>query len=120
MEHPGFFERAAPIPLQVLAQKLGAELGAGADAGALIYDVKPLDEAGPGHVSFLDNRKYLPQLAGTGASACVVAPAFAQRVPERTAALVMGTPYRGFALALQLFYPDAMSPKAAQAESQAA
>ena len=33
------------------------------------------------------------------------------RVPAGTAALVMDAPYRGFALALQLFYPDAMLPE---------
>ena len=56
-------------------------------------------------------------LAATRASACLVAPAFAARVPEGTAALVMAQPYRGFALALQLFYPDAMFPKAAHGAS---
>src|SRR5262249_41055983 len=48
---------------------------------------------------------------------CLVAPAFANRVPASVAALVMAQPYRGFALALQHFYPDAMLPKAAMARS---
>jgi predicted transcriptional regulator len=74
-----------------------------------------LAEAGAGHISFVDNRKFLPQLSTTRASACLVAPAFAQRVPEPTTALVMDAPYRGFALALQHFYPDALFPKAAMA-----
>ena len=29
MEHPGFFERAAPVRLDDLAQKVGAQLAAG-------------------------------------------------------------------------------------------
>ena len=33
MEHPGFFERAAPLRLEALAQKVGAQLGPGTDAG---------------------------------------------------------------------------------------
>jgi UDP-3-O-[3-hydroxymyristoyl] glucosamine N-acyltransferase len=117
MEHPGFFERAAPVRLDALAQKLGAQLGAGADPGILIQDVKALADAGQGHVSFFDNRKYLDLLASTRASACLVAPAFAARVPERTAALVLPQPYRGFALALQLLYPDAMRSKTAMAQA---
>jgi UDP-3-O-[3-hydroxymyristoyl] glucosamine N-acyltransferase len=115
MQHPGFFERAAPIRLAVLAGKIGAQLAPAADPEGLIEDVRPLAEAGPGHLSFVDNRKYLPQLSATRAAACLVAPQFAERVPGHTAALLTEAPYRGFALALQMFYPDAMQPKAAAA-----
>jgi UDP-3-O-[3-hydroxymyristoyl] glucosamine N-acyltransferase len=113
MEHPGFFERAAPIPLGILADKLGAKLAAGADPAAPIHDVKPLSEAKPGELSFLDNRRYLGQLEITRASACLIAPAFAERAPQGTAALVIGAPYRAFAQALALFYPEAGFPKTA-------
>jgi UDP-3-O-[3-hydroxymyristoyl] glucosamine N-acyltransferase len=115
MEHPGFFERAAPLRLDVLAQKVDAALPAGADPSLLIYDVKALGDAGPGQVSFLDNRKYLSLLAGTRASACFVASAFASRVPTGAAALVVANPYRAFAQALGILYPDAMRSKAAMA-----
>jgi UDP-3-O-[3-hydroxymyristoyl] glucosamine N-acyltransferase len=117
MEHPGFFERAAPIRLEVLAQKVGAKLGPGADPAAVIHDVKALADAGAGHVTFLDNRRYLGQLAITRASACLIAPPFIGRVPEGVAPLVMALPYRGFAIALQHFYPEAMMPKAAMTEA---
>lgn len=115
MEHPGFFERAPPCRLADLAGKIGAQLGPGADGAALISDVRPLADAGVGDLSFVDNRKYLSQLAVTRARGCLVAPAFLARVPATCAALVMDAPYRGFALALQLFYPEAMQPKAAMA-----
>ena len=62
MEHPGFFERAAPVRLEALAQKVGAQLGPGANPDILIHDVKSLADAGAGDVTFLDNRKYLSQL----------------------------------------------------------
>jgi UDP-3-O-[3-hydroxymyristoyl] glucosamine N-acyltransferase len=113
MEHPGFFERAAPMSLRVLADKLGATLAEGANADILVRDVKALSDAGEGDLSFLDNRKYLPQLAATRASACLVAPAFSARAPEGTAVLVVDAPYRAFAQALTLFYPDSLTPKAA-------
>jgi UDP-3-O-[3-hydroxymyristoyl] glucosamine N-acyltransferase len=113
MEHPGFFDRAAPISLRVLADKLGAKLAVGADPDTLIQDVKALSDAARGDLAFLDNRKYLPQLEATRASACLVAPAFAARVPDGTAALVVDSPYRAFAQALTLFYPDSLTPKAA-------
>src|SRR5262245_57574977 len=115
MEHPGFFERAAPIRVADLAAKIGAKLGGNADPDALVHDVKPLADAGRRDLSFIDNRKYLPLLASTQALACLVAPQFASRMPTGTAALTLDAPYRGFALALQHFYPDALRPKAAMA-----
>ena len=115
MEHPGFFDRAAPTSLGVLADKLGGRLADSADAEALVRDVKALSDAGRGDLAFLDNRKYLPQLEATRASACLVAPTFATRVPGGTAALVVEAPYRAFARALALFYPDSLTPKAAMA-----
>lgn len=116
MEHPGFFERAAPVPLGLLAEKLGIALPEGADAGIAIYDVRPLSEAEPGQISFLDNRKYMGQLATTRASACLIAPAFAGRVPAGTIALPVAQPYRAFAQALAIFYPDSMFPKVGQSK----
>ncbi len=114
MEHPGFFERAGPFPLRVVAEKAGATLAAGTDGEQLIYDVRPLADAAAGHLSFLDNRKYLPDAEATKAAACLIQPAFSARLPVGVTALESRAPYRGFALALQLFYPQAMRSKAAE------
>lgn len=113
MEHPGFFERAPPMAVGELALKLEAELQPGTDPSRPVHDVKSLADAGPEHVSFIDNRKYLDALATTVAGVCLVAPALAERVPVGTIRLVTRAPYRAFARALQVFYPDAMLPKAA-------
>jgi UDP-3-O-[3-hydroxymyristoyl] glucosamine N-acyltransferase len=113
MHHPGFFVRSAPVRLADLAGRLGASLPPEANAEALIEDVRPLAEAQPQHLSFLDNRKYMPQLRETRAGACLIAPDFAERVPATTVALATKAPYRGFAAALQIFYPEALQPKAA-------
>ena len=66
-----------------------------------------------GDLSFLDNPKYLPLFAATGATACLVAPKFATQAPSGTACLITPEPYRAFARALLLFYPDALNPKGA-------
>lgn len=110
MEHPGFYDRAGPFALSAVAKAAEAQMPAGADASRMIEDVRPLAEAGPSDLSFLDNKKYLPQLAGSNAGACLVEPAFAARVGTGTNALITKAPYRGFALALALFYPQAMQP----------
>jgi UDP-3-O-[3-hydroxymyristoyl] glucosamine N-acyltransferase len=115
MEHPGFFERAGPFSLAEVAKATQAELGPGADPALLVADVRALSDAAARDLSFVDNRKYLKQLEATRAAACLVAPALADRLPEATAPLLTPEPYRGFALALRMFYPDALFPKMAQA-----
>jgi UDP-3-O-[3-hydroxymyristoyl] glucosamine N-acyltransferase len=112
MEHPGFFERAGPFSLLAMIEAAGAAASAEVDLQAEIKDVRPLDLAGRGDLSFLDNPKYLSLFAHTAATACLVAPKFASQAPAGTAALVTPEPYRGFAKALALFYPDALKPKA--------
>lgn len=110
MEHPGFFERAGPFTAAALANLIGAELRPGDDGSRSLTDLRPLAEAGAGHLTFVDNRKYLEFLAATKAGACIVAPAFADRLPAGVVALLMKAPYRGFALALQAFYPTSLKP----------
>jgi len=114
MQHPGFFERSGPFPLDVIAAKLDATLSHFPETSLAIEDVKPLGVAGPSHLSFFDNPKYIDQLANTHAGACLVSPAFAERVPKTTAALTTKTPYSAFAYALRLFYADALRSNAAR------
>ena len=110
MEHPGFYQRVGPFRLDEVAKATGAELATGVDAARLLHDVRPLSEAGPDDLTFIDNRKYLGQLGSTRAAACLVQPGFLDRVPTDTAALSTRTPYHGFARALLLFYPTSVHP----------
>lgn len=118
MEHPGFYERAGPFSVNEVADVTGSELpeSAAAECGLRqLADVRPLSDAGPNDLAFLDNRKYLAQLGETKAGACLVLPVFAERVPEGTVPLITPKPYRGFAKALAKFYPSAMWPSVADA-----
>ena len=113
MKHPGFFERRGPFTLAELAQHLGASLDAGSDGSVQVHDVRPLDLAGPQDLSFIDNPKYVGALAATRAGFCLTAPSLASRLPPHTRPVVVRAPYHAFARALQLYYADAMTPKAA-------
>jgi UDP-3-O-[3-hydroxymyristoyl] glucosamine N-acyltransferase len=115
MEHPGFFDRAGPFSLADVAKATNSQIAADADPATEVADVRTLADASASDLSFFDNRKYLARLKATRAKACLVSPAFAVQVPATTAGLVTPEPYRGFALALRLFYPEAMHPKAARA-----
>lgn len=114
MEHPGFFERAGPFSLGQIAEATGAEIAPGGDAGLQVSNVLPLSEAGPTHLSFLDNKKYLPQLQVTKATACLIHPALAGRLPAGTVGLLTKQPYVGFARSLMLFYPQSSRSMIAQ------
>lgn len=114
MEHPGFFHRAGPFALADVAKAAEAEIAAGSDASVLISDVRPLSDASAKHVAFLDNKKYLPQLATTAAAACFIHPALAARAPAGTVALATKQPYHAFARALALFYPTSLFPMVAE------
>ncbi len=118
MEHPGFFRRAGPFSLDELSRAVGAELAPGDDPASMIEDVRTLADAGPADISFFNNRKYAEQLKATRAGACLVLPAFASRVPDTTARLVTPDPYRGFALALMLYYPESRHSQAAMHADQ--
>src|SRR5690606_13566071 len=78
MDHPGFFDRASPIAISELAAATSSSLPEGLSeeiASRKLSDVRALADAGPNDVTFLDNRKYLPQLSSTRAGACLVLPA---------------------------------------------
>jgi UDP-3-O-[3-hydroxymyristoyl] glucosamine N-acyltransferase len=109
-DHPGFYERSGPHALADVARSGGAEIGPGGDAGMAIRNVVPLDVAEAGDVAFLDNKKYLAQLATTRASACFLAPDMVARAPAGMIPLVTKAPYRAFAQTLALFYPAAGLP----------
>lgn len=119
MNHPGFFDVAGPFTVAEVAAATQSEIAGDASLhGRKLVGVQPLSEAQAQHVTFLDNRKYLPQLGSTAAGACLVNPKFADRVPAGTVALINKNPYRAFAQSLTLFYPDALHSKTATAGSE--
>lgn len=106
MEHPGFFKRAGPFKLRDVAASTESRIADGFDTDVQISDLRALDEAGEGHLSFLDNRKYLTDFEKTKASACFTTEQFVPRAPKGLVVLKSDKPYRSFALALAMFYPD--------------
>ena len=106
MADPRFFTPSGPFTLARLAGLAGAELAPGADAARSFKDVAALAEAGPGDVSFLDNRRYLDAFAASKAGCCLVDPRHAAQAPPGMALLLTAQPYRAFALVARAFYPD--------------
>lgn len=105
MADPRFFNRAGPFTLAELASRSGGVVAPGSDPELLLQDVAPLDQAGPNHLSFLDNRKYVEAFAASKAAACIVHATLADRAPSGMALLLSAKPYRTYALCAQAFYP---------------
>ena len=85
-----------------LAARLGGR--AQGDATVRLSGVAPLAEAGPEHLSFLANARYLPQARITRAGAVLVGRGV--ELPGRTL-LVVPDAYLALAAALELFHPPA-------------
>lgn len=100
-----FFANAGPFSLARIAETAGAEINNAPDTGRAFYDVMPIDQAGPGHVSFLDNRKYTDKFRTSSAGACIVAPDVVDQAPEGMCLLVTPEPYHAYARVAAMFYP---------------
>jgi UDP-3-O-[3-hydroxymyristoyl] glucosamine N-acyltransferase len=89
------------MKLRELAAALGCSMvfASEDDADLEIAGVRGIDDAGPGHITFLSNPKYAPKLRTTQASAVIAAQAVGG-----TPTLVSENPYLDFARALELFY----------------
>jgi len=117
MTDPRFFTVAGPFALSELAGIATADIAEGGDPDAVFNDVAPLSEAGPGDVSFLDNRKYVGDFSESRAGAVIVHPDNASHAPDGMSLLLSEQPYRGYARVASAFYPE---PETAAQSAQSA
>ncbi len=117
MSDPVFFPAPKPVTVAEVCSWTGATVADDRSAYVVLQGVGPLDTAGPGDLTFLDNKKYIGDLATTRASACLVHSRFADMVPEGTVAIVTGDPYRAFATVVGRFYPTALKLEGAYGEA---
>lgn len=100
-----FHPWAGRLTLARVAEIAGAAMPAGADPARPFDDVAGLADAGPAHVSFLDNRRYLGDLAASNAGAVLIHPALAARAPATCLALAVRGPYAAYARVAAAFHP---------------
>jgi UDP-3-O-[3-hydroxymyristoyl] glucosamine N-acyltransferase len=77
------------------------------DETVMIGDVRGIDEAGQGDITFITNPKYRNKLEITGASAVLVSPDVKASSKNL---VIVSDPYRAFASLLGLFYPEEREP----------
>ncbi len=93
-----------------IAALTGAHPADGVPLDRTITNIAPLDSAGASDLTFFDNPKYLDELAGTRAGACLLAPRFANHAPPRLAVLTVREPYRAFVAIARTLFPDSLRP----------
>src|SRR5450432_423395 len=111
MAQPTFFRQSQPQTLADLAALANAHLVDPALAGQEIRGLASLDEAGPMHLAFFDNLKYIDQLTATKAGACLVSARFEASVPSHVAVLRAAQPFRAFVQISRELHRDALRPQ---------
>jgi len=106
MTDPVFFRPSGPLDLAEVARLVGGRIASG-DPAVTVNRVAPLDQAGPGDLTFFENPRYLARFKATTATACIAAEKHAAAAPEGTAVIVAAQPYRAIALVMQRLFPDA-------------
>ena len=104
MPDPHFYQVAGPFSLAELAELPDVELAPEVDPNIMISDVRPLDQAGEGDLTFLSNLKYLDQFLNTNATACIAARAALKKFPKGLSILVAEDPYKAYARIANKFY----------------
>lgn len=93
-----------------IAQLLGGDVVG--DPEAMISGIAPVQEAKPGELSFISNKKYIGQLKTTRATAVLVNPDVAALgAPPGTSLIVLDDPYMAFARLLQVVSNDKTGPR---------
>ena len=105
-----FFDDPQPLSVRAVADSLNAQFIENGGTTDEIIGVAPLSDAVSGHLTFIDNPKYLDQLSTTKGTACICATKYKDRVPNGVSAIVCPDPYRAFAQVAAQFYPAAMRP----------
>jgi UDP-3-O-[3-hydroxymyristoyl] glucosamine N-acyltransferase len=93
------------MKLAEIAERVNCELRG--DGTVEIHGLAPIEDAGPGTLTFLANPRYAPYLKTTGASAVILS---TEQAEVRLPSLRATDPYLAFANALELFCPPPPLP----------
>ena len=106
-----FFRDLTGFSLQTIADLLSVPVPVGFDPDTQIKAIAPLDQAGQGDLTFLDNQAYLPQFKVTQATAAIIGKKHQDHIPGHVACFVVDEPYRTFARITAAMFPSAMRPQ---------
>lgn len=103
-----FFDALGPVSLGELAGISGATLEDASAGSRMVDSVAPLNMADARMVSFLGDKRYLPDLRATAAAACFVRPDMAQHMPAGCVRLVTHEPAAAYTRAANRLHQPIM------------
>ncbi|HXW41864.1 MAG TPA: UDP-3-O-(3-hydroxymyristoyl)glucosamine N-acyltransferase [Xanthobacteraceae bacterium] len=107
---PDFLRPNCELTTGEIAALTRARLRDGDPPDRRICNIAPLDTAAASDIGFLDNSKYLAELAATRAGACLIAPRFAAAAPRGVVVLETPQPYAAFVAVARKLFPAALRP----------
>ena len=110
MADPQFFSSQSSLTLGEIVTLTGAEARAGTDLGRRVRNIAPIDLAGPDDLSFVENVKFVGELATTRAAAVLTTARFEPQAPAHLAVLRTREPYRAFVMVMREFYRGSLRP----------
>ena len=93
-----------------IAVLTGSTLKEGGAAERRIGNIASLELAGAADICFLDDARFLDELANTRAGACLISQRLAGSSPAQLAVLLNDDPYRAFVIVARTLFPDALRP----------
>tara|TARA_Y100000588_G_C14252486_1_gene924057 strand:- start:650 stop:1675 length:1026 start_codon:yes stop_codon:yes gene_type:complete len=106
MADPRFFKKGPPLTIREIVHITGATVRGNLDSSTLIKDVAPLEYAGPGDISFLENRRYANVISSSQATACFLTEDLVSRAPPGMGTLITQYPRRSYAKVSRTFYQN--------------
>ena len=110
MAEPQFFTRPKGMTISEIVTLTGAMAADGVDLSRTVFDVAPIDQAGPSDLTFLENAKFADNLAACRAGAILTTEHFAAKAPAGAAVLQSKEPYRAFIAVAGKLYPESLKP----------
>ncbi len=107
-----FFKKSTPIALEQIVKTSKVEFVPSkikSEKNLKLTGIAPLQSAKQNEVSFLDNKRYIDLLSKTKAGLIIVSPAFSDKVPSHSHALITSNPYLEWARIASLFYPKTLA-----------
>lgn len=105
-----FFRQPSGLTIGEIATLTGAVPRDTASLDRVITGIASLERARPSDIVFIDNAKYLDQLAGSRAGACLISEQFEQHAAATMPTLRSPKPYHDFVMVARKLFPDSLCP----------
>lgn len=106
MPNDKFFQKSKIFTLEEIVHATNSKPYSDYDMNLVIEDLAPLQEASEVQLSFLVNSKYLDSFKNSKAGFCFCSEKYAKYAPENMRVLIHDNPYKAYAIAADLFYPQ--------------